>query len=71
MMTKHSMKAAHRSARHSRVSLHQLMDEVRVLIGSLPDLREAIDPDALPIAFILERDAPRDHDWRHEQRPER
>jgi hypothetical protein len=70
-MTNRSANEGQQSARHTGVSLHQLVDEVRVLIGSLPDLREAIDLDALPIAFILERDAPRDRDWRHDQPSDR
>lgn len=39
------------------LSLRQLLDEVHVLFGSFPDLHEASDPDELPIAFILRRDA--------------
>ena len=39
------------------LSLRQLLDEVHVLIGSLPDLHDASDPDELPIAFILMRDS--------------
>jgi hypothetical protein len=35
------------------------LDEVHVLIGSFPDLRDAFDRDELPIAFILKRDSRR------------
>ena len=41
------------------ILLRQLLDEVHVLIGSFPDLHAASDPDELPIAFILRRDAQR------------
>jgi hypothetical protein len=38
--------------------LRQLLDEIHLLMGSFPDLRDAFDDDDLPIAFILERDSP-------------
>jgi hypothetical protein len=37
--------------------LRQLLDEVQMLIGAFPDLRDAFDPDELPLAFILKRDS--------------
>jgi hypothetical protein len=38
--------------------LRQLVDEFRMLTSAFPDLRDAFDPDELPIDFILRRDAP-------------
>jgi hypothetical protein len=35
--------------------LRELLDEVRMLMVSFPDLRDAFDADGLPISFILER----------------
>jgi hypothetical protein len=40
--------------------LRQLLDELGMLMGSLPDLRDAFDPDELPLEFILKRDSQTD-----------
>ena len=37
--------------------LRQLLDEVHLLTSAFPDLRDAFDPDELPIEFILRRDS--------------
>ena len=37
----------------------QLLDEISMLLGSFPDLRDAFNADDLPIAFILKRDSVR------------
>ena len=37
--------------------LRQLLDELAMLMHAFPDLRDAFDPDELPLAFILKRDA--------------
>jgi hypothetical protein len=66
-MTNRSTNEEQRSTHHTSISFRQLLNEVHVLIGSLPDLRDAIDPDELPIAFILERDAPRASDSHRKQ----
>jgi hypothetical protein len=39
------------------IRLRQLIDEFHLLTSSLPDLRDAFDPDELPIEFILKRDS--------------
>jgi hypothetical protein len=36
-----------------------LRNEIRLLIGSLPRLRDAFDADELPVTFILRRDSRR------------
>jgi hypothetical protein len=43
--------------RRTVVRLRELIDEFRTLTALLPDLRDAFDPDELPLAFILERNA--------------
>lgn len=35
----------------------QLVDELKMLVGAFPDLRDAFDPDELPLEFILRRDS--------------
>lgn len=52
-----SSKVVQPAPRQRALSLRQLLGEIHVLIGSFPDLHEASDPDELPIAFILRRDA--------------
>ena len=47
------------SERRMAVKLRRLLDELRLLTASFPDLRDAFDPDELPLAFILERDSTR------------
>ena len=39
--------------------LRGLLGHVQMLIGTLPDLRDAFDPDELPLRFILRRDSRR------------
>jgi hypothetical protein len=43
--------------RAAAIRLRRLIDEVRLLTSAFPDLRDAFDPDELPIDFILKRDA--------------
>jgi hypothetical protein len=40
--------------------LRQLWDRLAMLVGSFPDLRDAFDPDELPLEFILKRDSQSD-----------
>ena len=61
--------------RRAGFTLHQLLDEIQLLTVAFPDLRDAFDPDELPIAFILKRGSgiptepdptpgeEHDHDW--------
>ena len=52
----------HRAALRFR----RLLDEISMLLGPFPDLRDAFDADDLPIAFILKRDSVRSQpqSWR-------
>lgn len=43
--------------KHRAALSRQLLDELNMLIGSFPDLRNAFDPDELPLAFIMKRDS--------------
>jgi hypothetical protein len=43
--------------RRALLRLRQLLDSFRMLVGWSPDLRDAFDPDELPLTFILERDS--------------
>jgi hypothetical protein len=40
--------------------LRQLRDEFAMVMGSFLDLRDAFDPDKLPLEFILKRDSQTD-----------
>ena len=50
----HTMHVTRRMAAHG---WRQLADEFRLLMRAFPDLRDAFDPDELPIDFILRRDS--------------
>jgi hypothetical protein len=43
--------------RAAALKLRQLIDELHLLTSAFPDLRDAFDPDELPIEFILKRDS--------------
>lgn len=47
----------HNTRRSAALRLRQLIDEVHLLTSAFPDLRDAFDPDELPIEFILRRDS--------------
>jgi len=53
-MSPHTLQLTRRMA---AARLRQLVDEFRLLTSAFPDLRDAFDPDELPIDFILKRDA--------------
>jgi len=42
--------------RGAALRLRELVDEVKLLLELFPDLRDAYDPDELPVSFILSRD---------------
>ena len=46
-----------RTRRGAAFRVRQLLDELHLLMGSFPDLHDAIDADELPLAFILRRDS--------------
>lgn len=56
-MAKHSSDMLQLTKRRAALKCRQLLDELNMLIGSFPDLRNAFDPDELPLAFIMERDS--------------
>jgi hypothetical protein len=56
-MEKHSSPIMQLTKRRAAFRLRQLMDELRLLTASFPDLHDAFDPNDLPLAFILRRDS--------------
>lgn len=52
----HALEAAKRNA---EARFRELMDELRLLTVAFPHLREAFDPEDLPISFLLKRGAVR------------
>ena len=56
-MSKQSSPMLHIKKEAAAFRLRQLLDELGMLMGSFPDLREAFDPDELPLEFILKRDS--------------
>ena len=59
-MTQHSWPTLQVVKRAAAFKLRQLWDELAMLMGSFPDLRDAFDPDELPLEFILKRDSQTD-----------
>ena len=53
----HTLKVIKRAA---TFSLRQLWAELSIMMGVFPDLRDAFDPDELPLDFILKRDSQTD-----------
>jgi hypothetical protein len=53
----HTLKVIKRAA---TFRLRQLWAELSMLMGFFPDLRDAFDPDELPLDFILKRDSQTD-----------
>jgi|GEM_PF-2987203 hypothetical protein len=58
-MRKHSSHVFQLTRHGAAYRLRQLLDEIQMLMGSFPDLRDAFDADELPVAFILKRDSRR------------
>jgi hypothetical protein len=56
-MHKHSSPTMQLTRRAAAFRLRQLLDEFHLLMVSFPDLRDAFDPDELPLPFILRRDS--------------
>lgn len=56
-MSKQSSPTRHITRPAAAFRLRQLLDEIDMLMGAFPDLREAFDPDELPLEFILKRDS--------------
>jgi hypothetical protein len=51
-------KTLHIIRRTAAVRLRYMSDTFQMMMSSLPNLRAAIDPDELPVEFILRRDSP-------------
>lgn len=56
-MHEHPSPRMQRTQRGVAFRVRRLLDELHLLMGSFPDLHDAFDPDELPLAFILRRDA--------------
>ena len=56
-MTRHFWPTLQVVKRAAMFMLRQLWDELAMLMGSFPDLRDAFDSDELPLEFILKRDS--------------
>jgi len=59
-MTRHSWHTLQVVKRAAAFRLRRLWDELAILMGSFPDLRDAFDPDELPLEFIVKRDSQTD-----------
>ena len=59
-MTRHSWLTLKVIKRAAAFRLWQLWAELSMLMGFFPDLRDAFDPDELPLDFILKRDSQTD-----------
>jgi hypothetical protein len=56
-MSKDSSHGLQLTKRAAAFRLRQLMDHLSLLVSAFPDLRDAFDPDELPLEFILKRDS--------------
>lgn len=56
-MHRHSTPVMQFTTRGASFRLRPLLDELHLLMGSFPDLRDAFRADGLPLAFILRRDS--------------
>ena len=59
MRTHSSPQISEPTTHRAVLRFRQLLDEISMLLGSFPDLRDAFNADDLPIAFILKRDSVR------------
>ena len=59
-MTRHSWHTLQVVKRAAALRLRRLWDKLAILTASFPDLRDAFDPDELPLEFILKRDSQTD-----------
>ena len=56
-MNNHLSNVVRRPTGQATPVFRRLLDELRMLTLSLPDLRDAFGPDELPFAFLLKRDS--------------
>jgi hypothetical protein len=54
-MAKHSSHILELAKRGAEARFRELLDELKILTQSFPHLRNAFDPDELPVDFILRR----------------
>jgi hypothetical protein len=47
------------TTRKAEARFHELLDELKLLTVAFPHLREAVDPEDLPVSFLLKRGADR------------
>jgi len=52
-MAKHSPQILALARKGAETRFRELMEEARMLVSSFPHLRDAFDPDELPISFIV------------------
>lgn len=57
MRTHSSPQISEPTTHRAALRFRQLLDEISMLLGPFPDLRDAFNADDLPIAFILKRDS--------------
>jgi hypothetical protein len=58
-MAKHSSHILAFARRGAALRLRELVNELNLLLVSFPDLRDAFDPDELPVSYIVARDGRR------------
>ena len=59
-MTSRSWQTVQITTQAAASRLRQLWNGLAMLMGSFPDLRDAFNPDELPLEFILKRDSQTD-----------
>jgi hypothetical protein len=58
-MAKSASRTSAHTARTAEARFRELLDELRLLTVAFPHLREAFDPEDLPVSFLLRRGADR------------
>jgi hypothetical protein len=58
-MPRHSAHVLELAKRGAALRFQELVNELDLLLGLFPDLRDAFDADELPVSFIVKRDARR------------
>jgi hypothetical protein len=58
-MPEHSPHILELAKRGAALRLRELLNELDLLLGLFPDLRDAFDAEELPVSFIVKRDASR------------
>jgi len=58
-VAKSASRTSDHPARKAETRFRELLDELRLLTVAFPHLREAVDPNDLPVSFLLRRGADR------------